>query len=85
MNDIIKASEEIKKVIQGKDEIIKNVHEKMQEIIDKDIEIKKIEMTKQEAEKFYDGNFKRRPHFARGCARCWQNNTCACIFKGIGT
>ncbi len=36
------------------DEIIQNVSHKMQEIIDKDLPIRKIEMTKEEAEKFYD-------------------------------
>lgn len=36
------------------DEIIQNVKKKMQEIIDKDLEIKKIEMSREEAEKFYD-------------------------------
>jgi len=36
------------------DEIVANVKMKMQEIIDKDLEIRKIEMTKEEAEKFYE-------------------------------
>ena len=36
------------------DEMIQNVKKKMQEIIDKDLEIKKIEMSREEAEKFYD-------------------------------
>lgn len=36
------------------DEMIENVRVKMQEIIDKDLEIRKIEMTREEAEKFYD-------------------------------
>ena len=36
------------------DEIINNVRQRMQTIIDKNLEIKKVEMTKQEAEKFYE-------------------------------
>ena len=36
------------------DEIIQNVKQKMQEIIDKDLEIRKVEMSREEAEKFYD-------------------------------
>ncbi len=36
------------------DEIINNVRQRMQTIIDKNLEIRKVEMTKQEAEKFYE-------------------------------
>lgn len=36
------------------EEMIRNVRKKMKEIIEKDIEIKKVEMTKAEAEKFYE-------------------------------
>lgn len=36
------------------DEMINNIHNRMQEIIDKDLEIKKIKMSKEEALKFYD-------------------------------
>lgn len=36
------------------DEMIKNIRIKMQEIVEKDIPIHKIEMTKEEAEKFYE-------------------------------
>ena len=43
------------------DEMIKNVSSKMQEIIDKDLEIKKVKMTKEEAIKFY-----KKEHTLRG-------------------
>ena len=36
------------------DEVINNVRQRMQTIIDKNLEIRKVEMTKQEAEKFYE-------------------------------
>ena len=36
------------------DDMIRKIKSKMQEIIDKDIEIKKVEMTKEEAEQFYE-------------------------------
>lgn len=36
------------------DEFIKNLKEKMQEIIDKNLKIKKVEMTREEAKKFYE-------------------------------
>ena len=36
------------------DEFIKNLKEKMQEIIDKNLKIKKVEMTREEAQKFYE-------------------------------
>ncbi len=40
--------------MQVTEEMIKNVKKEMQDIIDKNLEIKKVEMTKKEAEKFYE-------------------------------
>ena len=42
------------------DEIIQKIKSRMQEIIDKDIKIKKVEMSKEEAEKFYDNEKTKR-------------------------
>ena len=36
------------------DEIIKNIKKEMQDIVDSNLIIKKVEMSKEEAEKFYE-------------------------------
>ena len=42
------------------DEMIKNVNDRMKEIVDKDLKIKKVVMTRKEAEKFYEGKEESR-------------------------
>ena len=51
-------------------EMINNIREEMKKLVESNLPIKKIEMTKEEAEKFYQKEKTLRGRYQYSCTRC---------------